>query len=329
LVAVMCAYWPVSRDAQIEPYPRPWWIRMVCCAGWVLIAWWLAPLLTDLIFIPGLIHLAIRGVEAGQPTRWAGQPFYPFNPVADSQFVGRAMLAISLLGAAALLVTLFASLKPRSRIARIGFALPIGICLLVVAWLVNWWRGVGMPTSSPYLAMYIDGLEPRNAAVALVLVASAAAALALRLSFQPATNVIGGTSGAARRSHCIHEWQPVMLTFLLAVVWGDVALWWPRIWSLPSWSLPMTTHELWDALAATGEFLVAEPQVLLQLAASIVVVRRILRFDPLRDSSAQMDWTLRPERFAFTWFIACGFGFLTVPVASWLGLALLLKSGMP
>src|SRR5207248_389640 len=80
-LAIICAYTTPGRAEIPKPMSRGTVVQSaVGILALLLGCVWLLYVLIDSQAISGLVHLAIRGVENAQPTRWSGKPFYAFDP---------------------------------------------------------------------------------------------------------------------------------------------------------------------------------------------------------------------------------------------------------
>src|SRR5206468_12151951 len=79
LLAIMGAYWspPMPGASSSRWLAIVHFIRDVALIG--IACYWAAQVFINIVELLQLVHLAIRGVESAQPTRWAGRPFYPFQ----------------------------------------------------------------------------------------------------------------------------------------------------------------------------------------------------------------------------------------------------------
>jgi hypothetical protein len=327
-LAVICGYF----ERHQTPARRGWrrWIALLVDAcAWLLGAYWLTFVLVDGIMIVGLVHIAMRGVEIAQPTRLAGQPFYPANLHTEltQLFMVRAYLTGALLAAATAANVALARTWSRGWVQRLLWS---ALCLLslLLAWrLVQWCLRVAFPTLSPYFYSALDSLPPGNLAVALSIVVTATAAFAIRVCAVPRPSESTSPTPTTVTQRCLHEWIFVPWLFLLGAAWKGVTSvsetygmtnflgWGPGSW----WAVPY-----WVLQAAASQ-----PRWMIWLAALILVAQRAWRWWRPKTVPASVQWTVPLAKFGLVWIFALLTGLLVIPAAPWLGLALYLRWGGP
>ena len=153
-LAIICRCTVPGRAANSRAPPRNTVVQSVVgLLVWVLGCVWLVYVLISAQTISGLVHIAIRGVEVYQPTRWSGKPFHAFDPQDQllGEFFRSAIVAASAVAVSAISVVLLTVYWNRSTARR----LLIGMSTAGIVWaayLVHWYWTVGFPSVSPYLA---------------------------------------------------------------------------------------------------------------------------------------------------------------------------------
>src|SRR5262249_60885602 len=92
------------------------------------------------MLVAPLIHVAIHGVQASQPLRWAGHPFESFELFheLEQQFITRGLLAAMLAVIALLLIYGIVTLWKWHWTIRAGLLVAWVICIGAIASLIHW-----------------------------------------------------------------------------------------------------------------------------------------------------------------------------------------------
>jgi hypothetical protein len=320
--AVVCAYRlkTVTLLPRSSPTPSQLVIDFVL---WAFGGFWLMAVALIPTLLTALSHIAIRGVEVFQPTRWAGRPLYPANLHIEltHSFVTRGIVAY-------LLLTIFAACgiglaRTWHRSPQVRWALTVVglIGLIPLLFLVYWWRTIGLPTISPFLAEATFRQPIWNIALGATVIVAASTAIAIVAVRKQSAAKTTSTGEAAT---LIHEKPLVMIFFLVAAIWLFLTDVWFSSWALNTWKWPrwmaIPTDFAWDRLT--------QPEQIMKLAAMLAVAYQLLR--TLKGQSVvETDWLIPPGKFAAVLIATSLVLLLAMPVANWLGLALVLQSSMP
>jgi len=335
-LATICAYTAPGRAEITKATPRKTVFQsMVGILAMLLGCVWLIYVLISAQTISGLVHLAIRGVEAYQPTRWSGKPFYPFDPQVKllAEFFRGSVLAALAVAVSAISVVLLTVYWNRRTTRQLLFMIALaGIAL--AAYLVHWYWTVGFPTVSPYLAGN-TGTQPWYV-VAAGFSVFAGACFLFAMRYVPEGRRNDPRATAAPPPY--HLSAAVMSLLLLAMIISATPGWWnvpliSSLWGSPTlmadlefwWNggaglleLPQLLLQVAYALAASY---VEEPKMLLRLAAILIVfsqLRRWRRGEPVIEALApvQIGKLLTVTALAALTLL------LAIPAGAWLGFSL-------
>ncbi|HEY2410802.1 MAG TPA: hypothetical protein VGI40_01085 [Pirellulaceae bacterium] len=337
-LAIICAYTAPGRATISNAPPRnPVVQSAVGFLALVLGGIWLVYVLISAETISGLVHLAIRGVEVYQPTRWGGKPFHPFDPQTKllADFFRGAIVAAAAVALSAISTFLLTVYWNRRFTRRwlIGIATAGIVC---AAYLVHWYWTVGFPSVSPYLAAN-TGTQPWYVVAAGISVFAGACFL-FAMRYVPEPRLSDAIGLETTRPY--HLSGVVMSLLLLAMVITALPGWWnvPFINSL--WGSPtlLSDLELWwsggagllelpwlllQIVFALATAYVEEPKMLLRLAAILVVCSQLLRW---RRGEVAVE-TLAPVQSAklvTVTALAAVTLLLAIPAGAWLGFVIVI-----
>jgi hypothetical protein len=336
-LAIICAFTAPGRAEIAKSTPRVSVVQAVVSGlALVLGCVWLVYVLVSAQTISGLVHLAIRGVENAQPTRWMDKPFHPYDPQAKllAEFFWRAIAAAAAVAVSATSVVLLTIYWDRRTSRRLAIGTAVA-GIIVAAYFVHWYLTVGFPAVSPFLAAN-TGTQPWYVVMAGISVFAGACFL-FAMRNVPEPRLIGRLNehGAPEGSRPYHLSGAVMSLLLLAMIATALPGWWnvPFINSL--WGSPTLMSELkfwWSGGAgllelprlllqiafALGAAYVEEPKMLLRLAAILIVVdqlRRWRRGDVAKESLAPV----RMVKLVTVTALAAVTLLLAIPAGAWLG----------
>lgn len=282
-------------------------------------------MLANETFIIGLVHVAIRGVEMAQPTRWAGQVFNPARLHADrvpEAFIQGSIAAISLQLGAILAGILLVARRPLGRFIR-GLLLVVMIgCLAGVAWLVSWCAGTLLPDFSPFMAESL-GQPPGIIALALVAIAAGATALALWHSTVLLAENPFQVERPAPAEISLYEHPGVLAVGLVGIAAMVIPGFGQQLFDKGS----VLLYDWRPWIVAIFEYAAYWPHSLIQIAVAIVLGQRIWCWWQGTPPSEQ-DAVIDLPRFAAIWLVAAFTLAFAVPVLIWFGTAMTLRHFM-
>ncbi len=336
-LAAICAYTSPARREVPRLSPRKTAVRFALDVVALLLgAVLLVYTLVSMQAVSGLVHIAIRGLEATLPTRWAGKPFHPFDLQNDltRQFFQRAVAAASAAAFSATCTFLVAiDWNRRARrwlliaaaFGSIGFA----------AYLDNWYWTVGYPSLSPFLAQY-TGTQPWYiVAAGLSVAASACFLFVMRYALEPCSRASTAEPGLPRAFHLS---QPVMILLSVAMIAQGMPDWWDFGSSASLLGLPGPFSELqswWNSGARLIElppallqiafsclaYWIDEPKMLLRFAAVLVVANQLRRLR--RGEANEVVVPVRASKLITISLLAAATLLVVIPAAAWLGFAIM------
>lgn len=288
---------------------------------------WLSCLVHRQFSIPSLVHVAIHGVQLNWPTRWLGRDFAPASifPELQQQFIDRAMLAATLSALALGLICGIVTCCAHRRIFCACLLLAWLACLGINLWLIYWCFTLALPTLSPFMTPQILTHSTATYGLGLSLILAAAGMFSWRWT---ATKEVGTE---ALRAPCetfipLHQQPFIMLTFLSATVWSNFE---PL---RMNFSLPdLNDLQAWlQLLMSIVEFYcVWQPELLLQVAAMLLVARRLWPVGRAKKEIAMPTFAIQPAVFCLSMALTTITIIVAVPTLAWYGFALFLWSGMP
>ena len=305
-LALICGYSIRTQPATRQGWRR-WMAWIVDGCAWLLASFWLLLVLEDGMLITALVHIAIRGVEAAQPTRLAGRPFYPPNLHVElmQQVVGRAYLTGALLAAATIANIALARTWSKGLAHRTLWAAAACAFLLPATWLIWWCAAVALPQLSPFFFSVLGKLPPGNTIVALAIVVAGAAVIAARVCAERRLIEYPTEAGAAIVP--LHEWMFVPPMFFFGALGTAIELVRSAGW-----------FEMLSAVCI-------QPRWIMWLAALILLAQRTWHWLRPDRAAETIEWTVPTARFAAVWTLALLTGVLLIPAASWFGFALCMR----
>jgi hypothetical protein len=338
-LAIICAYTAPGRAEIAKPLPgqekskRKTVIQSAVNVLSVLLGCiWLVYVLVSAETISGLVHIAIRGVENYEPTRWSGKAFYPFDPQTRllADFFWYAIVAAAAVTVSAISVVLLTIHwnYEGTRRTLIGMAVA-GIA--VATYLVHWNWTVAFPAVSPFLFAH-TGTQPWYVVAAGISVFGGACFL-FAMRYLPEERVSNPRPPDMPRPY--HLSGGVLILVLLAMIVSAMPGWWnvpfiSTLWGSPTllsdlelwWNggaglleLPQLLLQIAYALAASY---VEEPKMLLRLAAILIVAAQLhgwRRGQPTIEALAPVQL---PKLVVLTALAAITL-LLAIPAGAWLG----------
>jgi hypothetical protein len=335
-LAIICAYTAPGRAEARNPIRRKTVFQ--CAVGVLALLLSCILLLYVLVsaqFISGLVHIAIRGVEMAQPTRWNGKPFHPYDPQVQllAEFFWRAIMSASAVAISAICTALLTVAWNQRSSRRLLIAMST-MGVLVAAYLVHWYWTVGFPTVSPLVAANTGQLPWYVVAAGIAVFAAACFLFAMRYVPEPRSS----DHSLSELPRPYHLSGAVMSLLLLAMILGALPASWlfdfvSSLWS----SMDLLDHlqNWWEGGASLSglsllffqmgfgllSHWVEEPKMLLRLAAVLVVFNQLRRW---RRGEVFIE-TLAPVRvaklFTITGLAAVSL-LLAIPAGAWLGFAI-------
>lgn len=338
-LAVICAYTaPGRREAPNRP--RRWAIvRLALDASALLLgAVLLIYTVASAQAISGLVHIAIRGLEASLPTRWAGKPFHVFDLQTEltRQFFQRAVAAAAAASLSAISTFLIAVQwnRPLRRWLLIAAAVASN-CF--AAYSEYWYWTVGYPTLSPFLAQY-TGTQPWYITMAGLFVAASACFLfVMRYAPEPHSN----RAAALCIPRGYHSSHVVIILLLLAMI----AEWMPDWWDFGSSGIqlglagPLTELRSWwnsgarfvelpqvllQIVSSFFTYWIDEPKMLLRFAAILVVATQLRRLQ--RGELSEAIVPVQGAKLITVSLLAATTLLVAIPAGAWLGFAIMTTS---
>jgi hypothetical protein len=333
-LAVICAYLSPGRRTTSSPRRKGAFHAGLDFLVLLIAAAWLLYVLVSSQSISGLVHMAIRGVEAAQPTRWGGKPFYPFDPQVElaRQFFTRAVIAAGAVSVAAICTFLLTAWWDRRAARRLLIAAALG-GIICSGPLVHWYWTVGYPTWSPFMASQMGAQPWFVTAAGLSVAAGACFLFVMRYVPEPATS----QTAAQQMPPAYHVSGVVMIALLLSMIAGGTPQWDSSMGALVWW-LPDPLSDLkiwWDSGASLGglprvffgivygvvSYWLDEPKMLLRLAAILVVANQLSRWRR-GELTSEMILPIRAGKLLTVSLLATATLLVAIPAGAWLGFAI-------
>jgi hypothetical protein len=321
-LAIMAGYWspPV---AVTSPRRSSRIVRLFLDAALIgLSAYWAATALMEVMLFVQFAHIACRGAELSQPTRWAGRPFYAFklHPPTAEQFISGMLGALTLLSMATAANGLMLHYWRRGWLLRVALLCVSIPCAAVAAYQITCWWSTGLPELSPFLALAIKDVAQDVLPILAVLMVVVGVAIAMTLTVtRKSTDDPADASWSVTTPPLLHEHVAVVSLCIFAVTAAMVADIWgilvrefsaqfdrtvaPRLF--PSW--------VWSSCQ---QYTVERPEQFIGLAAVVVLTRFLWRrWRGLADSF--QVWLVEPDQFFATWLVSVVTIGLLIPLAVW------------
>jgi hypothetical protein len=283
-------------------------------------AFWAIKAVIDYVPVFQLVHIAIRGVEAHQPIRWAGHPLYPANlhpPTADI-FIVPFLVAFACLTTATVANVLILNYWRRGLLWRLVL-LCISVPSLAVVIRSLWsWYGTGFHELSPFFAAGLQNYAEGMRSLFTILVIVLGAALAMSLTVVRQSETAAGMPGS-RTVPLLHQSLPMIALALFAILCAAVS----GIWQVlvrdfaPQLDWIETPTVFWHALKRSlYQYALERPDQMINLAAAVVLARfQWRRWRGLADGS--QNWLVLPGHFLAAWLISALTISLMIAIAVW------------
>jgi len=283
--------------------------------------------------VSALVHVAIRGVENYQPTRWGGKPFFPFSPRIDlSREFFRLAVGTALSASLSATSTVLMAAYWNRRLLRWLLAATSVTGIGLAAYWEHWCWTVGYPTFSPYLAQY-TGTQPWYVVAAGLSVAAATCFLFV-MRYGPEPHRLD----APRIANAYHSPPALMALLLAAMIADGFPDWWEFSSANMAVGLPSPFRDLqtwWDSGARLSGLPMAllqivcglltywldDARMLLRLAAILVVGNRFWRWR--RGDLAEAVVPLRAGKLITVSMFSAAALLVAVPAGAWLGFAMM------